>query len=272
MKTARILCATACLAGLGLPATAISGTSVALTTVKSGWFANDGRDVSYAVANLENYAVGWDPVDFSQGVLLRDFFIFDLSTVAGPITSATLNLYVPDKPPDSGYGYDSFEPSEPYQVTSTSSSIAGLSLPYPPGSSLGLAIYNTLGTGTVFASTNVSPVDLGTTIHITLNAAALAFLNSNEGLQIALSGQDPDAPSSGPTDSTCRTCRFFFTATDPTGSGTFSQTPKPSLVLTLGSSATPVPLLSAWGVGVLAMLVVWFAVQRLMTQAATLRP
>ncbi len=235
MRSSYLLRFAGCLVLLG-------GTMRAATTLTatiSGWFANDGRNVRNGVSALQNYGVGWDPVDFEQSILLRDFFVFNLSGVSGMIVSATLNLYVPNKPPDSGPGYVSFEASEPYQLTSSSTSVADIVQIYGPDSAKGLSIFNTLGTGTVFASTTVTAADDGTTLHLTLNAAGLAFLNSNEGNSIVLSGQDPAAPSSGPTSSDCSTCRFFFTYTDPTGAF-FKQTPK----VTLDLSFAPVPTIT----------------------------
>ena len=220
-----------------------------LTATISGWFASDGRNVRNGLAALQNYAAGWDPVDFEQGVLLRDFFVFNLSGVSGTIGSATLNLYLPNKPPDSGFGYLSFEASESYQLTSTTNtSVADIVQVYGPGNSKGLSIFNSLGTGTVFASTTVTAADQGTTLHLTLNAAGLAFLNSNEGSSIVLSGQDPAAPSSGPTSSDCSTCRFFFTNTDPTGAF-FKQTPKVTLDLGFAPVPTITTVISAGAYG-----------------------
>jgi len=230
----------------------VAGTMTAATTLTatiSGWFANDGRNVRNGIQTLQNYAVGWDPVDFEQGVLLRDFFVFNLSGVSGTIVSATLNLYLPNNPPDSGLGYLSFEASEPYQLTSTTgTSVADIVQIYGPGNSKGLSIFNTLGTGTVFASTTVTAADDGTTLHLALNAAGLAFLNSNQGNSIVLSGQDPAAPSSGPTSSDCSTCRFFFTNTDPTGAF-FKQTPKVTLDLSFAPVPTVTTVISAGAYG-----------------------
>jgi uncharacterized protein (TIGR03437 family) len=239
VKLSRVLCAVCCSVVFGWADN--PPASVTVTATDSGWFDNEGRTQAYpGNPRFANYAVGWDPVDFSDAVVLRDFFIFDLSGVSGTITSATLDLYMPASPPDSGNGYLSYEPSEPYQVTSTSSSVNELSLIYLQGNPIGETIFSTLGTGTVFAFTTVSAANDGTTIHIALNAAALQFLNSNQGQSIALSGQDPAAPTSGPTAPSCTgTCRFFFTNTDPTGSGIFRKTPEPTLTLNFATSATP---------------------------------
>lgn len=213
-----------------------NGSSPAtVTATDSGCFGSNGQSAaSSANPHFDNYAVGWDPVDFGTAVVLRDFFVFNLANVSGTISTATLDLYMP-----ASEGYLSYESSEPYQLTSSSTTAANIMGVLPAGSSAGEAIFNTLGTGTVFASITVSASNEGTTVHIPLNAAGLAFLNSNEGQTIVLSGQDPSAPTSGPTASTCdNSCRFFFTSTDPTGSGVYPKTPAPTLTLTFGTSTS----------------------------------
>jgi len=245
MRSSQILRLAGCLFVIVETVTA----ATTLTATGSGWFGNDGQNVFNQAPKLQNYIAGWDPVDFEQGILARNFFIFDLSGVSGTIVSATLNLYVPESPQNSCPGYLSYEPSEPYQLTSTNASVADVVQPYPPNSPKGLSIFNALGTGTLFANATVSSIDDGTTLQLTLNAAGVAFLNSNEGSSIILSGQDPNAPSSGPTSSDCSTCRFFFTCTDPTNSGTFKPTPKPTLALTFAPVPTITSIVSASGFG-----------------------
>jgi uncharacterized protein (TIGR03437 family) len=220
-----------------------------LTATASGAFGSDGANNPNGNPAFQNYSVGWDPADFSVGVLLRNFFIFNLSGVSGTIVSATLNLYVPKQPPDSCSGYLSFEPSERYQITGTTTSVPDLTTIYPAGSAKGQEIFQTIGTGTLFGTTTVSPANEGSSIQLTLNAEGLTYLNANEGNLIALTGQDPDAPSSGPTSSDCATCRFFFTCTDPTNSGVFKQTPRPTLVLNLAPTPTITSVISAGGFG-----------------------
>ena len=206
-----------------------------VTATDSGWIGSDGQSAAYpANPHFGNYAVGWDPVDFEVPIVLRDFFVFNLASVSGTITSATLDLYMP-----APYGYLSYQSSEPYQLTNSSTPAADIIGILPAGSTAGVTIFNGLGTGTVFASITVSAANKGTTIHIPLNAEGLAFLNSNEGQTIVLGGQDPSAPTSGPTATSCNdTCRFFFTDTDPTGSGFYPKTPEPTLTLNFATSGS----------------------------------
>ncbi len=244
MKNSRVLRLTVCL--FAIVKTIAAATT--LTAVGSGWIGSDGR-TDPAAPKLQNYIAGWDPVDFEQGVLARNFFIFDLSGVSGTVVSATLNLFVPQSPPDTCDGYLSDQPSEPFQLTSTTANIGDLLQNYPAGSAKGLSIFNALGTGTLFASTTVKSTDDGATLHLALNADGVASLNSKQGSSIVLSGQDPSAPSSGSLSSDCSTCRFFFTCTDPTNSGKFRGTPRPTLDLTLAPFPTITSVISAGAYG-----------------------
>ena len=236
------VCKTLCIGFLALFAEHAQSqpATMVLTATASGAFASDGRTTSSINPKLGDYAVGWDPKDFNDAVALRDYFVFDLSNVSGTITSATLDLYMPGPP--NAKGYESNQANETYQVTTTSTTLASLTGIYGEGSTTGQAIFGTLGTGTVLGSTTVSAANQGTTVHVALNADALAFLNSNEGQSIAVSGQDPSAPTSGPTAASCGAtgtsgpCRYFFTDTDPTGSGVFPQTPAPTLTLSFGTA------------------------------------
>ena len=57
-----------------------------LNAVDSGWYNSLGE---HDGANL-NYVVG--VVDAIEGLEFRDFFVFDLSSVSGPIVSATVRF------------------------------------------------------------------------------------------------------------------------------------------------------------------------------------
>jgi hypothetical protein len=221
IRTALILVAASC----SLTATPISASD-------SGWFASSGQSAINFSSGFENYAVGYDNGDFSPGQTLSDFFVFDLTSVTGDITSATLDLYVPTGGVDGGPGYQSPNSSEEYLLTGTSSSIADLTGSYGPGDTMGQGVYGSLGTGTTYADISIDSADQGTTVEIALNAAGLAFLNANEGSEVALSGRNPNVVPADGLD-------LFFTYTNPgsTSSAPFPQTPTP----TLSIATTPEP-------------------------------
>ncbi len=224
--------------GSGLMADTVSATD-------SGWYTASGQSATNFSTGLENYAIGYDNGDFNPGQILRDFFVFDLTSVSGDITSATLNLYVPASGTDGGPGYQSGNSSEEYLLTGTSSSIANLTGSYASGDTTGQGVYNSLGTGTTFGDISIVSADQGTTVDISLNSNGLAFLNANEGLQIALSGQNPNV-------ATTNGLELYFTYTNPTGITTagFPQTSEPTLALTIA----PEPASPALMIGGLAAI------------------
>jgi hypothetical protein len=136
-----------------------------LTYTDRGWYTSDG----FHDPDEPNYIVGRYDVDY------RNFFVFDLSSVTGTITSATLKLFNPSDRPGSGYlSPDATETLELYDV---STSIASLT-----DGTTGVSAFTDLGSGTSFGSTIVSVADNGTFITITLNASALSALNVAGGL------------------------------------------------------------------------------------------
>ena len=93
-------------------ATARADTTVTLSAVDSGWYKPDG---SHSADN-DNYIAG------KVGVAgeLRNFFVFDLSTIRGPIRNATLRIFKP------GAGYNSVDAQETYTTFDLSTAIAEL--------------------------------------------------------------------------------------------------------------------------------------------------
>jgi len=229
-----------CIAALALFATGAGLMADTLSATDSGWYAGSGQSASNDVTGFENYAVGYDNGDFSPGQILRDFFVFDLTSVSGDITAASLDLYVPASGTNGGPGYQSNNSSEEYLLTGTSSSIANLTGTYAPSDSTGQAVYNSLGTGTTYGDVSIVSADQGTTIDISLNSDGLAFLNSHEGTQIGLSGQNPGVVTTNGLE-------LYFTYTNPTGITTvsFPQTPEPTLDLTFAPEPSSPALMIA---------------------------
>lgn len=147
----------------------------------AGWFSNAGE---HSQPN-DNYAVGGG----QDGYVRNNFFLFDLSGVSGPITSATLRVYNPNAPVSAGfpYGYTSSDPTENYAVFDVSTPVANLASGYGIGSLAGQAIFRDLGSGQNFGMTTVSLADNGKFVEVSLNASALTALNAAVGL-FALGG------------------------------------------------------------------------------------
>jgi hypothetical protein len=147
----------------------VSAGTVVLTPTTAGTRIDSGSPF------FGSYSLGWfpggDPINVS-----RNFFVFDLSGVVGPITSATLRLENPAS------GYVSSDAAETFGVFDVTSPIAAVITPFSDS-----AVYTDLGTGTQYGSINVGASANGTIIEIPLNALAVTFLNGASG-EIALGG------------------------------------------------------------------------------------
>jgi hypothetical protein len=150
----------------------------------SGWYNSTGFHVD--VNN--NYIVGFQgETVFPSGlpITYNDFFVFDLSTVTGPITSAFLSLFNPACPT---CGYQSMSSTETFTVFDVSTPISELEATHGATTPLAPEIFNDLGSGTIFGSRTVSAADNGTMVNITLNSDAIAAINANLGGMIAFGG------------------------------------------------------------------------------------
>lgn len=138
-----------------------------ITATDQGWYDETGfHDPTNT--NVFLGAFGGYPVT-------RNFFVFQLPSLTGPVTGATLEIYNsavdPFDPDSKGYfSPDPFETVVLHDVTTPLSSLtAGLG---------GTVAYQDLGTGTVFGSATLTNADNGKWIPFALNADFLAFLNT----------------------------------------------------------------------------------------------
>ncbi|MGL6076811.1 MAG: PEP-CTERM sorting domain-containing protein [Fimbriiglobus sp.] len=184
---------------LGLIAVmAMAGSAKAdfLNATTRGWYDDTGlTEVNVNVGGVggnNNYTAGrycliGDKGELLGHVAIRNFFVFDLSTVSVPVASARLHLWNRDfinEPPDFvGHGFESPDAFETYTLFDVSTPLASLT-----GGSGGLAAYGDLGTGTVLGSYNVTNSDRGRFVVVDLNAAGIAAVNANLGGQLALGG------------------------------------------------------------------------------------
>lgn len=157
-------------AGLILAAGSHAET-VTINYIDSGWYNTfDLQD-----PDNENYLVGTcSSFTCNDAAVYRNFFVFDLATVTGTITSATLRLYNPSVFDGSTNGYHSADASETYELYSYEGSIDDLV------NSAGS--YTDLGDGTLYGSVTVSMADNGQAVSVELNDAALVNLNGAPGL------------------------------------------------------------------------------------------
>ena len=136
-----------------------------------GWYDKTG----YHNAANDNYIVG--PCSSCSGLLFNNWFVVDLASVSGPVSSLSLRLY----------SYDVTLSAGNYYLYDFGGSIEDLKT---GGSGL-VGIYNDLGSGAFFGSKFYSTSDSNAFHTISLNSAAVADFNNalnNGATQWALGG------------------------------------------------------------------------------------
>lgn len=180
-------------------APAASGEILELTSTFSGGIHASGTTTPGFMNYFVGYAVPSTPIE------RRNYFIFDLTAVPGPVVSATLKLYLPGAPffPS---GFISSDPTEDYRVsgsafpwTAYAEAFGGSST--PPMLS---AMFGTMGSGPAYGLVGVSGDDSGTDITIPLSPGAIIDINASLGSMFLVTGKladiHPDAPGSPPAE------------------------------------------------------------------------
>jgi hypothetical protein len=152
--------------------TAARASVIQIDAVDSGAYQSSG----FHLGSNQNYITG------NFAVENRSFFVFDLTGVSSPITAATLNLFNPGIA-SCCLGYVSPDSTETFALMDVSTPVTTL-----VATGTNPAIFNDLGSGTMFGSYVASAADNGTTISIALNAAGIAALNAALGSTIAFGG------------------------------------------------------------------------------------
>jgi hypothetical protein len=149
----------------------------ALTIINAaarGWYSDTGS--SNGLLSTNSYYVG----DCCNGLPsdTRNWFEFDLTEVTSSVTGATLLLDMNQF----SIGFESDTGVETYELFDVlPANMAGLG-------SDSLAIWGDLGTGTSYGTHEATASDVGTTVAITLNSAAIAAINASLGSSFALGG------------------------------------------------------------------------------------
>jgi hypothetical protein len=131
---------------LGALSAAAPARADVINAIDSGWYAETGLHV----ATNDNYVVG----DVS-GLVRHNFFVFDLTAVVDDIVGASVQLYNPDNALPGLRGYVSPDATETFELYDVSTPIASLSASSAAGPA-GVAIFDDLGTGTVFGQRGCS--------------------------------------------------------------------------------------------------------------------
>lgn len=145
----------------------VQASILTLDAVDSGWYDTTGEHTAVNANYLTGLCGAACP---SHPTEHRGFWVFDLSAVTDPITSAVLNLFNPD--------YNSVDASEILAIVDISTPIAQLTA---GGTGL-TAIFDDLGTGTTYGTAAATSADDNQTIGITLNSFAIQDLNNASGL------------------------------------------------------------------------------------------
>lgn len=122
----------------------------------------------------------------------RSFFIFGLpAAVPGGITGASLVIRMPLLPdpvgPGGTPGYFSDDASETFRISDTPFAAGFIAAPHSPPEAM--SIWATLGTGTLYGSTVVTPALAGTDIVIPLSPAAVTYISGHLGGAFVIGGQ-----------------------------------------------------------------------------------
>lgn len=144
---------------------------IVLDATASGFYKENGGHVA------NNYAVGW--YNSSTPEELRDYFVFDLSSVDVTILSAKLRASTVG---NNSALYPSKDPSETFQLVAVDTSTASLA-----AGTGGTDAYADLADGTVYGSLVVVPLGIKPLLEVPLNVTGVAALNAATG-SIALGG------------------------------------------------------------------------------------
>lgn len=161
----------------------LNGTTT-LSATNTGWYDQTG---SHGAANPD-YIVGTcgsSDVCHGNDLAYNNFFVFDLSSVTGPITSAVLSLGNPQLG-DPSSPYQGFVSIKPLTYTNFDVTTAISTLIADNSGATG--IYADLGSGVQYGSVVVTSASDGNQVNITLDAAALSAIAGAEGGSFAIGG------------------------------------------------------------------------------------
>ena len=144
----------------------VNGTNY--LSLDHGWITSSGEHDR----NNSNYLAG----DFGT-VQYNNWGVFDLSSFAGAVQSATLSLNAAG-----------VLGNPVYRLFDTNATLAALDQTRGNGDLAGIALHNDLGSGSFYGSRQFSAADSNNIVSISLNGTALSRIQSAAGGQFALGG------------------------------------------------------------------------------------
>ena len=171
MKTHRVILVSV----VSLFGACLAPAAIVLQSVSRGWMSSVPEAPDVIDTYYNNYFTGYATATPAE---YRSFFIFDFSSLAEPVASATLSIY---QPPNGYWGGDSEEITF-YDVSDSTIQALRAGMIGLPG------LFDDLGTGMPYGSYSVTPSQSGTFLHFRLGDRFIEAADSTSGL-LALGGR-----------------------------------------------------------------------------------
>jgi hypothetical protein len=155
----------------------IANAQIVINAFDQGFYDETGFHLAANLNHLTGLGTG-------PTLEYRGWFAFNLPGGTPQVASASLRVYNPISPPNSGNGYISPDPTETLQLRDVTTPTVQLTA----GGTGQTAVFDDLGTGVDFGSRVFSSADNGTYALVPLTSSAVAAINAGIGGQIALGG------------------------------------------------------------------------------------
>ncbi|MBL8964373.1 MAG: hypothetical protein KF787_13475 [Phycisphaeraceae bacterium] len=203
MRRNMTLAAMLAAAAAGIPAAESRAIIMEVSSTFSGGLYADGTNFSHFMNYYVGYAFPSSPPE------RRNYFIFDLSHVPGPILGGKLKLYLPgDSSIFEPSGFVSSDPTEEYRISGSAFPWEAFSDAFmgEPHMTPGViaAMFGTMGSGPAYGLTVVSGDHSGSDVVIDLSTHAVDAMNAAIGSKFLITGRltdlHPESPGMPPAE------------------------------------------------------------------------